>query len=111
MFSAARSRADDVEDVILGELLGPQQLAAVQVEGQDGIAGFRRWLRKIIACAGVDDSALDVNRGRRPDAGARRAPVLHSRRGFGCGLRLLGNRVGLPDLFSAGRVQRHQGPA
>src|SRR5215472_15561466 len=107
MVSASLSSAHDVEDVVLGQLRGPEQLAGIEIKGENGVTGLGGGLGEVVAGSGVDDSLFGVDGWRRPDAGARRPPILHACRCFGRGLRFF-HRVGFPNLFSSGGIESYQ---
>ena len=64
MVATAFPGAHDVKHIIFGELFRPKQLARIQIEGQDGVAGLGGGFGEIVTGAGVDDPSLGIN-GRR----------------------------------------------
>src|ERR1700685_4638007 len=92
-------------------LVRPEHATSREIERDDGVAGWNADAGVGIAGADVDELALGVDGGRRPDARARWAIKL----GAGCvGLihfRRIGNRVGLPNDAARFGVERSQAAA
>ncbi len=106
-----RRGAAVVESIVFGHLARPEQFTGLEIHGQDGIAGFRRWVRVVVACCDVQHSKLLVDGRRRPDSGAGRSVLLRPRGAFAGGLRRLGNREGLPEFLPCRGVQCDHAPS
>ena len=89
-------------------LAGPKDLTGVQVECHERIAGRGGRIAIVISSGDVDGIALDVDCRACPNGRSGWTPHLCAGPIFLRGPRFLGDRVGPPDLFAAGSIQRDQ---
>ena len=89
-----------------GELFGPQHLARPQIEGNHRVAGQRRRVGIIVTRGDVHPPAFRVQRGRRPDRGARRPPELYADGVLAGRRRRVGDGVSPPDFLAGEAVER-----
>ena len=103
--------AADEPGIVLGVLNVPQDLAGLHVDCHHGIG--RLWGRFGVGIAGRDikDATRGINRGGMPHGGACRRVELCSRRILARRPGAIGNRIGLPDHSTAGRIQRQNAAA
>ena len=97
--------------VLLGHLLGPEDLARVEIHREERIAHRRRRVAVVVASGDVEAIQLGINSRRRPHRSTGwtielRADGVLLRR-----LRLLRDRVALPDLFAGCRIECDDAPA
>src|SRR5208282_2903431 len=93
-------------NVVREGLIGPQYLPGLQVESDDRVGGLGGGLRKGVSRCHVNGVALGVDGRRGPNGSAGRTPELRAEGVLLRRLRLLGDRVRLPDGFSGVRVER-----
>jgi len=103
---AIAARAISDIGILCHDLFRPETLARVEVECDDGVGSVDRRIGVAIAGRDVERFAFQVDRGRRPDAGAGGPPQL---RAFGGFFRGRGSRaLCRPSIFVYQRVRRRR---
>src|SRR5690348_3569575 len=104
---AIRTAATGVPDIVFRLLTKPSDLAALHIHGHDGIRHGSGWRREVVARPNVERVSFCVESRCIPHRAAGGAHDLRTRTVSPAGLRRFDNRVGLPDLFAGGGIERH----
>ncbi len=101
-----------IQPCIIGlRLIHPQHFARIQIERHHRVRRFLGRLRLRIAGAEVNGMTLRINGRRIPHRGSGGRVELRAFGIFPSRLRLLGNRVSLPDLFTGVGIERRYAAA
>lgn len=92
-------------DVTRGRLPCPDDLAGLEIEGENGVAGLAGGPGIVVASSDVEQAALGIDGRSRPDACARRT-ILRSAGGIDPGLFRRRDGVGLPEDGAVADAER-----